>query len=124
MRHKYKRGSPEAALLDDGAGEKLISWLGHLGHEASSSRRRRRGLRRTLWAGASNARRHRLEYTVGGCYFTVSTANSSVNKYGINKVLCIIYLKLTNSMSFIGFKFSQRDAHIPRKKTSFGAREN
>ena len=41
---------------------------------------------------------------VGGRYFLISTANSSVNKWGINKVLCIIYFKLTNFTSFGGFR--------------------
>ena len=58
---------------------------------------------------------------VGGRYFLISTANSSVNKWGINKVLCIIYFELTNSTSFGGFSVTKGDAQIPCKVTSFGA---
>ena len=41
---------------------------------------------------------------VGGRYFLNSSANSSVNKWGINEVLRIIYLEITNSTSFGGFR--------------------
>ena len=40
--------------------------------------------------------------SVGGRYFLISTANSSVNKCGISKVLCIIYFELISSTSFGG----------------------
>ena len=41
---------------------------------------------------------------VGSRYSLISTAKSSVNKWGISQILCIIYLTLTNSTSFGGFR--------------------
>ena len=47
-----------------------------------------------------------------------------MNKYGIDKVLCIIYFILINSTSFVVFDILQGKAQNPWKNTSNGTGAN
>jgi uncharacterized membrane protein len=42
-----------------------------------------------------------VKVTIGGRYFSISTANNSMNKWGMSIILRIMHIKLIYSMSFV-----------------------
>ena len=58
-------------------------------------------------------------------YFPILTVNPLVNKWGIHKVPCIIYLTLTNSTSFGSFRcITGRSSHSIQKNIIWSMRES